>query len=119
MLPKVIAVALAIYFLLNCTVLAITLEGHATIDNRKGRIGILYDPAGHRVVKVYRNTPAHRAGIKKHDKVIYVDDEDIKGPAGTVVQLIIDRKSHILVFNIERCPIEEVDEHYEVKDEQL
>lgn len=81
-------------------------QGHGA----KGRIGILYDPVHHRVVKVYGNTPAEEAGIMPGDIILHVNDKDITGPSYTKVNLTIKRGKRVITFEIERIPRELVDE---------
>lgn len=78
-----------------------------------GRIGIVYNPANHEIVKVYLNSPAQNAGLHKHDRVKHINDVDITGPAYTYVNLTIQRGDSILVFVIERVPNAEIDTKHE------
>lgn len=84
-------------------------QGHGN----KGRIGILYDPVHHRIVKVYKGTPAWEAGLRVGDIVRHVNDKDITGPSYTFVNLTIKRGENIFTVEIERIPREYIDDHKE------
>jgi C-terminal processing protease CtpA/Prc len=103
--------------------LGVILHGQIFFDERPGRIGILYNGASHTIVRVYANSPAHFAGLKKYDKVLKVEDPtsikekpDIKGPTGTYVTLTIQRGSNVFVVKLPRVVYESVDVRKEVKD---
>lgn len=79
----------------------------------KGRLGILLSEEGF-VLEVKENSPALIAGIKKGDKLIKIDDQDLQGnntsdiiekitgEPGTKVKLIILRDDKEFTFEIER-----------------
>jgi C-terminal processing protease CtpA/Prc len=77
----------------------------------KGRIGIKYDPARHRIVTVFKHTPAEEAGLRVGDIVLHVDASDITGPSYTKVHLTLRRGTRIFTVELERIPKELVDEH--------
>lgn len=77
----------------------------------KGRIGIKYDPVFHRVVTVYKNTPAEESGLRVGDIIKYIHDKDLTGPAYTKVAITVQRGTRLLYFELERIPNELVDEH--------
>ena len=101
---------------LNPLIVSILLYGQIHYANVKGRIGILYNPGGHSIIRVYCNTPASRAGLKAKDKVLHYDSDDIKGEAGTYVTLTIKRGNEILTFIIERVPEAEINERCWIHD---
>lgn len=84
-------------------------QGHGS----KGRIGILYDPVHHRIVKVYKGTPAYEVGLRVGDIVKHVNAADITGPSYTYVNLTIQRNGKLLTFEVERIPREYVNDHKE------
>lgn len=81
-------------------------HGHGS----KGRIGILYDPVHHRVVKVYKGTPADEVGLMPGDIIVHVNDKDITGPSYTKVNLTIKRGNRLINLEVERIPKEYVNE---------
>lgn len=86
------------------------------LDNR-GRIGIVWNPANHRIVTVYRNSPAYTAGLHIGDRINHYNDVHIRGPVGTKVNLTIQRGDKILYFTITRVPWDSVDTKYDVNKE--
>lgn len=98
---------------LVCTIL----YGSAALENRRGRIGIEDSPipfSGAVIINhVHKDSVAAKAGLKKGDKIIYVDDKDILGPAGTEVTLIINRKGKIFIVTIVRQDVSTVNKAYE------
>lgn len=88
--------------------IAVLQGGVETHHSNKGKIGILYNPVAHKVVKVYANTPAAAAGLHTGDKIMHVNDKDIQGPPYTEVELTILRNGKTLIFTIERVPKEEI-----------
>lgn len=82
----------------------------STGHGAKGRIGIKYDPVHHRIVTIYKNSPASEANLRVGDIVKYVNDKDITGPAFTFVNLTIRRGSRTFTIVIERVPNEYIDE---------
>jgi C-terminal processing protease CtpA/Prc len=80
-----------------------------------GRIGILYDPVHHKVVRVYVGSPAQAAGMLPGDIVKHVDAADIDGPAFVKVHLTISRDGNILTFEILRIPDKYIDVRHWIK----
>lgn len=78
-----------------------------------------------------KNQPAEKAGIKKDDLIISVDDKDIKdiglekvssmiqGPKGTRVKLGIQRGDKILTFEIVRDTITITPVHYKILENKI
>ena len=98
----------------------ITLTLYGNVENHhgaKGRIGILYDPVHHRIVKVYKYTPAAEGGLHAGDIVKHINAADITGPSYTKVNLTIKRGNQIFTIELERIPNELVDTH-QVQDEE-
>ena len=69
------------------------------------------------MIRVYRNSPAARAKLRKGDIVKYINDVDICGPSYTTVNLTVMRGSEILHFEIERIPDKLIDVRHEDKPE--
>jgi carboxyl-terminal processing protease len=83
-------------------------------------IGVWLKPKGGHIeiVSVLPGTPAQETGIQRGDVILEVDDEKvvarraddavnlIKGPAGSDVNLLIERSGERLSFNITRAEIE-------------
>lgn len=97
--------------LIIASILAVTYYGH--VENRHGRfgrIGILYNPGDHAIVEVYKGSPAAKAGLKRGDTVVHVNDKDITGPAYTLVNLsILKKDGQMVTVVIERVPAELID----------
>jgi C-terminal processing protease CtpA/Prc len=77
-------------------------------NERHGAIGIRISSFTHKILKVYKNTPAEKAGLQVGDKIIWTVDEDYKneitGVPGSLVKLTVERDNVELTFNIERAP---------------
>lgn len=84
----------------------------------QGRIGIRFDPYDHKIVRIYKNTPAAEANLRVGDHILHVNDKDIVGPAYTKVNLTIKRGSRIFTVVVERIPRELVDENQIQEDEK-
>jgi C-terminal processing protease CtpA/Prc len=86
------------------------LQGRIVIEkNRKGHIGIVYNPSTQIIEHVHKDSNADKAGLRRGDVVIFCSDKDIAGPVGTEVTLVIRRNGRtILSFVIERQPIETI-----------
>jgi C-terminal processing protease CtpA/Prc len=87
--------------------LAMTLYGHVSIDNRPGRIGVVVNALNQSVVYLVKDGPAHKAGIKSGDVIIVPDRDHITGPAGSLVEVKVKRGSEVLTFELERCSVDE------------
>lgn len=103
--------------------LALILHGSAVVENRHGRIGIedSNNPFTHEItiIHVLKDSPASKAGLKRWDKIIYVDDVDILGPAGTEVTLIIKRGNKVFSVTITRQDVNTVDtKHYDPNEDK-
>jgi membrane-associated protease RseP (regulator of RpoE activity) len=97
--------------------IAITYYGSVqTGHSDKGYIGILYNPVGHKVVKVYKDSPAAKAGLLPGDIVKYVNDKDIVGPCYTKINLTIKRGNETFSVVIERIPNEYIDRKHAIED---
>lgn len=71
-----------------------------------GRIGILM--SSRKIVdKVYHHSPAFGV-LQVKDKIIWVNDKDITGPAGTEVELKFKRGDEIHDVTFVRVPYSEV-----------
>lgn len=81
----------------------------------KGRIGIKFDPVGHTVVAVYKNSPADKVGLLPGDKILYVNDKDLIGPPDTLVNIIVQRGTNKIIFIIPRVAWSQVNTNYEKK----
>jgi carboxyl-terminal processing protease len=98
-----------------------SIEGIGVVisENSSGQIAIM---------NVLPNTPAQRAGLQAGDIFIRVNGEDVtgftylelssrvRGPAGTTVDLEMQRGDTILFFTVERARIEIPNVEYEVLD---
>jgi C-terminal peptidase prc len=90
-------------------------------DNRYVGIGISVSTrnSAPRIVEVYDDTPAQRAGLRAGDFLVRINDQTVeglaldemtslvRGPAGTSVQLVVRRGSdpELLTFTVERAEI--------------
>jgi predicted metalloprotease with PDZ domain len=92
-------------------------------DDQKGLLGIVV-PVGQEHVKkdspymitgVYEDSTAYRAGIRPDDRIVqingvevegleydYIYNNLLRGPAGTKVTMVIQRKGETLVFDVMR-----------------
>jgi len=92
-------------------------------DDEKGLLGIVV-PVGQEHVKkdspyvitgVYEDSTAYRAGIRPDDRIVQIDGVDVKGleydyiynnllrgPAGTKVTIVVQRKRATMVFDVIR-----------------
>jgi C-terminal processing protease CtpA/Prc len=102
---------IVIFLSIQCAVWAVEpLKGHIEKQNvQKGRIGILFDGAGPRVLKVYVGSPAYVAGIKPGDYILSHSDKDIIGPVGTNVTLLVLHAGRRYLIVIERVPFSQID----------
>lgn len=90
--------------------MVMTYYGHVEQGHGKhGRIGILYNPADHHIVEVYKGSPAEEVGLKRGDVVVFINDADITGPAYTLLNLTIRRGQAIFTVIVERVPSEQID----------
>lgn len=106
-------------YLIIASIVAITYYGHVENKHGKyGRIGILFDPGGHRIVEVYRDSPADKAGLHRGDIVVFVNDKDITGPAYTLINLTVRRGRDIFTVIIERVPAELIDSKHPLPHEK-
>ncbi|GEM_PF-890216 len=92
-------------------------------SDQKGLLGIVV-PVGQEKVKkdapyvitgVYEGSPAYRAGLRPDDRIIQIDGKELdgleydhiyntmlRGPAGTKVTIIVERKGETIVFDVVR-----------------
>lgn len=91
-----------------------------TIDGSFVGIGVvvMYTGEYNKIIDVYKNEPAYKAGIKVDDILIKVDDQDvrelygddlvklIRGKAGTTVKITVLRREEELEFKIKRGKID-------------
>jgi hypothetical protein len=85
-------------------------EGEVPIPDKKvgkdckdsfGGIGVVMNLGSGMVMEAPEWNPAYKAGIRVGD--IILNNEDIKGPPGTTVEVLVTRdNAHILTFNIVR-----------------
>ena len=86
-----------------------TSEFNDYIDGEFVGIGVTveYDGEYNRIIKVNKNSPAYKAGIKKDDLILNVDGKDCKGLYGkSLTKLIKGRKGTKVVLDIKRDNIE-------------
>lgn len=88
---------------------------NAGITNEVGRIGIKDVPKTGKIVKVCRNSPADKAGLKVGDVIISADgvsgpDRQIKGEVGTEVTLVIRRKKEVFTVTVLRVSESTIEE---------
>src|SRR6266545_1049640 len=88
-------------------------------DNRYVGIGISVSARGSepRIVEVYEDTPAQRAGLKSGDVIISINGQVVaglvleettglvRGPAGTTVEMVVRRGEDPLTFKMQRTEI--------------
>ena len=87
------------------TYLAILLTGLLVSSNVAGFTGIRR--SGNDVYYVSRNSPAFFAGVHKNDHILTIDgstDGELRGPAGTYVELKVEREHQEYVFIMKRVP---------------
>jgi carboxyl-terminal processing protease len=92
-------------------------------SDQKGLLGIVV-PVGQEKVKkdapyvitgVYEGSPAYRAGLRPDDRIVQIDGAEVdgleydhiyntmlRGPSGTKVTIVVERKGQTLVFDIVR-----------------
>ena len=91
----------------------IQLHGKISKAKSLGVIGITVSIGGKGIVNVHPNTPAEKAGLKKGDKILKVDDaegrHDIDGRPYTEVSLLIKREGmEPFIVIVQRLPHQEV-----------
>ncbi|HOT45623.1 MAG TPA: PDZ domain-containing protein [Spirochaetota bacterium] len=91
--------------------------------DHKGLLGIVV-PVGQEKVRkdapyvitgVYEGSPAYRAGLRPDDRIVQIDGKELdgleydhiyntmlRGPAGTTVTIVVERKGETLVFDVVR-----------------
>lgn len=87
----------------------------ASIDLSFVGIGVTYQPADRLITRVFKNSPAEKAGIQAGDIMISVDDimlstleegadlkEYILGEKGTIVKIGVERNAEIKNFDVTR-----------------
>jgi S1-C subfamily serine protease len=105
LIPLVIAFVLGLY----ATRALSHLEGYIANKTIHGRIGILCGIIGHKIIHVYRGSPAQLAGLRKGDIITTVNDKDITGPAGTFVTFYVRRGDQTLKFSVLRVRNADID----------
>jgi carboxyl-terminal processing protease len=110
--------------LLIITGIAVLLSASACKkDDQKGLLGIVVPVGQERVKKdspyvitgVYEDSTAYRAGIRPDDRIIQIDGVEVqgleydyiynnllRGPAGTKVTIVVQRKGETMVFDVVR-----------------
>lgn len=86
-----------------------------SIDMSFVGIGVQYQPADSLITRVFKNSPAEKAGILAGDIMVTVDDlvisdldedDDLKnyilGEKGSIVKIGVDRQGETKVFDVER-----------------
>jgi carboxyl-terminal processing protease len=80
-------------------------------------IGVAEDPKGLKVVHIYDDSPAQKAGLKKDDLIIAAGGHDlagltvdrasnfVRGPIGSKVELVIQRGDEKLTKEVERAVV--------------
>lgn len=113
-----------LFVTMACLVLAEALSFTACKkDEKKGLLGVVVPVGRERVRKdtpyvvtgVYENSPAFAAGIRPNDRIVQINgvaleglvydhiyNDLLRGPAGTKVTIIVERKSETLVFDVIR-----------------
>lgn len=89
---------------------SLTLNGY--ISNSHGLIGIQVARDGG-IIKVWKISPAHEAGLVKGDTVLYANGvkgiDEIDGDSGSVVHLLLKHKDGIVFSkDIVRVPREQI-----------
>lgn len=102
---KMISMIFALVLASTNYVCAATL--HAKVTNQIGMIGVRIASLSKTISKVYPNSPAYYAGLKKGDKVLKIDDKHtnidyIDGEPYTYVQLTVRRGKENLTFDVYR-----------------
>lgn len=119
------------------TVYYTTEEYKALVESTSGKFyGIgavcqLSDEGGVLIAEPYEDAPAYKAGIRKGDRVIAVDDKDItemdlssavaliKGDKGTQVKLTVVRGGETLTFTITRDEVNVKTVDYKMLDDSI
>lgn len=91
----------------------IVLQGKVTRAKSLGVIGITVSVTGKGIVNVHPNTPAERAGLKKGDKILKVEDaegrHDIDGRPYTYCSILVKRGDQApFIVIVQRLPHQEV-----------
>jgi C-terminal processing protease CtpA/Prc len=92
-------------------------------EGQKGLLGIVVPVGRDKVHKdspyvvtgVYEESPAFRAGIRPNDRIVQINGVEVeglvydhiyndllRGPAGTKITIVVERKSETLVFDVIR-----------------
>jgi len=67
-----------------------------------GKLGFLWNPSTHVILKVFPGSPAALQGLRKGDKVLYPPGKDLDGSEGSHVTLVIKRGNDIGYYDLER-----------------
>ncbi len=92
-------------------------------SDQKGLLGIVVPVGQEKVTKdapyvitgVYEGSPAYRAGLRPDDRIVQIDGAELdglgydhiyntmlRGPSGTKVTIVVDRKGQTMVFDVMR-----------------
>jgi C-terminal processing protease CtpA/Prc len=82
--------------------IAAILSGGVSQTDEPGRVGLTWNAFTHSVIRVYKDGPADRVGIRRGDKITSLLPE---GPAGSLVTITLIRNGQELTFEVERVAV--------------